>query len=282
MELPGITHIATIVALLVPGFAIAQDAAAEPEAVQPILTDGPFQIDPTKRFVLRYDVRVGAQTRPAYFGSDEMVTSPDFRLNFDYARLKGLGQYGSPDGSAGPPRAFGLRGSLRFIGERSADDYEELKGLEDVDASLELGIGVVYRQRNFEAYGDIRYGAIGHNGFVGELGADAIAFPNDRWELRAGPRMVFGDDKFTDAYFGVDDSESSESGLAAYNAEGGLLGAGLEATARYRFNDLWGVEAGIRADRILNSAADSPITDMGSEDQVRVRIGITRELILQF
>ncbi len=282
MKLPGYMHIAALVALLLPAAAMAQDGAEETVPVETVQTDGPFQIDPSKRFVLRYDIRAGVQARPAYFGSDEMVASPDFALHFDYARLKGFGDYGTPDGATGRPRAIGLRGSLRFIGERSSDDHDELKGLEDIDPALELGLGVIYRQKNFEAYGDVRYGAIGHNGFVGELGADAIVFPNDRWELRLGPRMVFGDDTFTDTYFGIDDSESSESGLDAYDADGGLLGAGLEATARYRFNDLWGVEAGIRADRLLNSAADSPITEMGSEDQVRVRIGITRELILQF
>lgn len=240
-----------------------------------------LRIDPTKNFILRYDVRLGAQARPAYFGSDEMVAAPDFKLSFDYARLRGLGEFGDPDDNA-PPRAFGIRGSLRFIGERGSDDFEELTGLQDVDPSLELGLGLVYRQRNFELFGDVRYGAFGHQGFAGELGADAIAFPTNNWELRIGPRMVFGDDNFADTYFGVGDQESIDSGLAAYTADGGLLGAGIEATARYRFNELWGVEAGVRADRLLNSAADSPITEMGSEDQFRVRIGITRELILQF
>lgn len=240
-----------------------------------------LQIDPTKNFVLRYDVRLGAQTRPAYFGSDEMVAAPDFALHFDYARLKGFGEYGSTDENV-RPRAFGLRGSLRFIGERSADDYEELKGLEDIDAALELGLGLIYRQKNFEAFGDIRYGAVGHNGFTGQLGADAITFPADRWEFRIGPRMVFGDNRFADTYFGVSDSEALDSGLPSFEAGGGLLGAGIEATARYRFNELWGIEAGLRADRLLNDAADSPITEMGSEDQVRFRVGITRELILQF
>lgn len=270
----GKIALAAIAAATLPAALLAQDGQQTVDA-------GPFQIDPSKNFVLRYDVRAGVQARPAYFGSDEMVTSPDFALHFDYARLRGLGEYGSFDENV-TPSAIGLRGSLRFIGERSSEDHDELKGLEDIDPSLELGLGVVYRQRNFEAYGDLRYGAIGHNGFVGELGLDAITYPSDRWELRIGPRMVFGDNKFSDTYFGVSDEEAIESGLDAYDAGGGLLGAGIEATARYRFNDLWGVEAAVRGDRLLNDAADSPITEMGSEDQFRVRIGITRELILQF
>ncbi|NDR56037.1 MipA/OmpV family protein [Aliiruegeria sabulilitoris] len=288
---PFVTYaIAAIAALSLTNGAIAQDiaqadpadlASTELATTAQDTTPIALRIDPSKNVILRYDIRAGVQARPAYFGSDEMVAAPDFALHFDYARLKGLGAYGDPDGNS-VPRALGIRGSLRFIGKRSADDFDELKGLEDIDPSLELGLGLVYRQRNFEAFGDVRYGAIGHNGFVGELGADAIVFPSERWEFRLGPRMVFGDDEFANTYFGVSDSESIDSGLASYNADGGLLGAGFEAKAKYRFNELWGLEASFRADRLLNSAADSPITEMGSEDQFRIRLGITRELVLQF
>lgn len=239
------------------------------------------RIDPNKNVILKFDVRAGAAARPAYFGSDEYVIGPDFAVSFDYAKIRGLGDYGSLDDNA-PPRAFGIRGSLRFIGERDDDDYDELEGLEDIDPSLELGLGLVYRERNFEAFGDVRYGVIGHQNFVGELGMDAISYPTENWELRLGPRFSFADGDFADLYFGVDEAESRASGLSAYTADGGLLGAGFEATARYRFNDLWGLEAAVRADRLLNDAADSPITESGSEDQFRFRIGITRELVLQF
>ncbi|SNT17365.1 MipA/OmpV family protein [Tropicimonas sediminicola] len=239
------------------------------------------RIDPNKNVILKFDVRAGVTTRPAYFGSDEYTVGPDFAVKFDYAKIRGLGDYGSLDDSA-PPSAFGIRGSLRFIGERDDDDYDELEGLEDIDPSLELGLGLVYRERNFEAFGDVRYGVLGHQNFVGELGMDAIAYPTDNWEFRVGPRFSFADGDFADLYFGVDDSEAAASGLSTFKADGGLLGAGIEATARYRFNDLWGLEAAIRADRLLNDAADSPITEAGSEDQFRFRIGITRELVLQF
>ncbi|WP_158263395.1 MipA/OmpV family protein [Aliiruegeria haliotis] len=263
--------------------AVAQDVPTA-EAVTASSHQGPrplSQIDPNSNFVLRYDVRLGAQTRPAYFGSDEYEVRPDFAIKFDYARLRGLGEYGSLSGNS-TPSAFGLRGSLRFIGARNSDDYEDLKGLDDIDASLELGLGVVYRERNFEAFADARYGTFGHNSFFGEFGMDGIAYPTDNWELRLGPRVTWGGQGFADTYFSVDSQEALASGMDRFKADGGILGAGFEATARYRFNDLWGIEAGLRGDRMLNDAANSPITERGTEDQFRLRIGITRELILQF
>ncbi|SFC89745.1 MipA/OmpV family protein [Tropicimonas isoalkanivorans] len=277
-----IRSLAFVALLVAAGPLSAQETPVEPSPSAKTAAPLPLsQIDPNKNVVLRYEIRAGAQVRPAYFGSDEYVYGPDFAIKFDYAKLRGFGEYGSLDGSA-RPSAIGLRGSLRFIGERDSSEFDELDGLDDIDPTLELGLGVIYRERNFEAFGDVRYGVIGTQDFAGELGMDAIAYPSDRWELRLGPRVTYGDSGFADTYFGVSGNEAAASGLPAYDADGGLLGAGFEASARYRLNDLWGVEASVRADRLLNDAADSPITDMGSEDQVRFRIGVTRELILQF
>ncbi len=242
----------------------------------------PFQVDPSKRFVLRYDVRAGVQGQPAYFGSDVYTAAPDFALHFDYVRLRGLGEYGVPGSDMGTPRAFGLRGSARYIPKRNSGSWDDLRGMDDVDMAIELGLGLVYRQKHFEIFGDARYGVTGHYGWAGELGADAIAYPGERWELRVGPRFTYGDSNFAETYFSVGHEEAERSGMSYFDADGGLLGAGIEATAKYRFNDLWGVEAGLRADSLINDAHDSPITKRGSSSQFRLRLGITRELMLQF
>ena len=76
--------------------------------------------------------------------------------------------------------------------------------------------------------------------------------------------------------------ESLASGLDEFQAKGGLLGAGIEVGARYLFNERWGVEGAANWQRLLNSAANSPVTQTGSEDQYSVRIGITRRISLDF
>ncbi|WP_157973505.1 MipA/OmpV family protein [Tropicimonas sp. IMCC34043] len=278
-------------AALFAALAVAAAPLAAQETETPTVTEvGPARtvpiqysnlIDPSKNFVLAYDIRVGTVTRPAYLGSDEYVTAPDFAIHFNYARLKGLGEYGDPTGTA-RPRAFGVRGSLRYIPGRDASQHDDLKGLDDIDPTVELGLGAVYRTRNFETFADVRYGFVGSEAFYGELGADGIIYPTNRWEFRFGPRLGFGADGFAQTYFGVTSDESAKSGLEVYDASGGLLSAGLVASARYRFTDLWGVEATVRGDRLLNDAADSPITGTGSADQYQFRLGITRELMLQF
>lgn len=226
-------------------------------------------------------LRAGVQMSPAYLGSDDYEVGPDIAGRIDYLHLPNGFEYGSSR-TVGFRSGWGLQGSFRYLGERKSADHDVLKGLDDVDWSLEAGLGVGYEQRNWRAFTDVRYGFVGHNSWVGEIGADAIAYPMEGLTLTAGPRLNFGTDRFAQTYFGVSDSESKASGLEKYDATGGLLGAGVEIGARYLFNERWGVEGAATWERLTNSAADSPITATGSEDQYSVRVGITRRISLDF
>jgi len=159
---------------------------------------------------------------------------------------------------------------------------DELQGLDDVDPTLEIGLGIGYETRDWRAFTDVRYGIIGHNAWVGEVGADGIAYPVEGLTLTLGPRLSFGTDNFAETYFGVSAEESAASGLDQFTATGGLLGAGMELGARYRFNERWGVEGAATWNRLVNDAGDSPVTATGSDDQYEVRLGITRSVSLDF
>jgi outer membrane protein len=223
-------------------------------------------------------LRAGVAVSPSYFGSDEYDVGPDLAARIDYVRFPGGFEYGSSR-TVGFRTGWGIQGSFRYIGERKKDD---IPGLDDVDWTAEAGLGVGYEQRSWRAFADVRYGIIGHNTWVGEIGADAIAYPIEGLTLTAGPRLQFGTDNFAQTYFGISAEESAASGLEAYDASGGLLATGLEIGARYLFNERWGVEGAIGYDRLVNDAADSPITRTGSADQYSARIGITRRISLDF
>ncbi|GIT90044.1 hypothetical protein JANAI62_04730 [Jannaschia pagri] len=227
---------------------------------------------------LGFTLRGGVGVAPSYFGSDSSDASADVGFELNYLRL-GEFTIGNPD-PLYEPRGFGVTGSFRYIGERSASDDAELAGLNDVDASLELGAGLRYSAENFEVFGNVRYGAIGHEAFVGELGADVFLRPSDRLTLRAGPRAFFGDSDYAATYFGVTPGEAGASAFAPFEASGGLLSTGIEIGAGYQINDRWGIDAAVRYDRLRNDAADSPITV--DDDQVSARIGLTRRFTLGF
>lgn len=226
-------------------------------------------------------IRLGIDVGPAYFGSDEYELGPNFVPRFDLIRFPGGFEFGSSQ-AVGFRTGPGLQGSVRYIGRRNSDDYAAIEGLDDVQASFELGLGATYEQRNYRFFANARYGVIGHNTWVGELGADGISYPVDGLTLTAGPRVQLGSNQFTGTYFGVTPSEAEDSDLPAFDADGGVYAAGMEVSARYLFNERWGVEGIATYNRLLNDAADSPITEAGSADQYEFRLGITRRISLDF
>ncbi len=226
-------------------------------------------------------VRAGVAVSPAYLGSSEYELGPSAALRLDYVRFPGGFEYGSGD-AVGFRRGLGLRGSVGYIGKRDSDDYEEIEGLDDIDRAFEAGFGIGYEQRNYRVFADVRYGFIGHHAWVGDVGADAIAYPIEGLTLTLGPRISLGDARFADEYFGVSEEESARSGIEAYDAEGGVLGAGVLLEARYQFNERWGLEGSAEYTRLMNDAAESPIAESGSEDQYEFRFSLTRRISLDF
>lgn len=265
--------LAGLVLCAAPTSVLAQDAAdastGVPDGVLSSQGSGP---------AIGFTLRGGVSARPSYFGDDDTEAGADLGFELNYLRLGGF-TFGNPD-PLFVPQGLGVTGSLRFVPERDDADDAELAGLDDIDASLELGAGLRYATPDWQVFGAVRYGVVGHEALVGELGADLFVRPNDRLTLRAGPRAFFGSDDYADTYFGVDADEAAASSFTAFDAEGGLLSAGIELGAGYRINDDWGVDAAIRFERLQNDAADSPIT--GDDDQVSARIGLTRRFTLGF
>jgi MipA family protein len=223
----------------------------------------------------------GVEVKPAFPGSDEYELGPDASISFDSLRLPFGLEFGSP-GDFGVTPGFGISGSFRYLSERDSSDYSELEGLDDVDRALEIGLGINYEQPSYRLYADLRRAVIGHDGWVAELGADAILHPTDALTLNLGPRFSFGDDKFVDTYFGVGEDEAAGSALSAFDPGSGPVSVGMEIGGRYAFSEHWGLEGAAGYDRLVGDAADSPIVETGSEDQYSVRLGITRRITLGF
>lgn len=236
---------------------------------------------PAKAPSLVFVLRGGASASPTYFGSKKTKAGVDAGFSLQFLRLPMGHSIGSADPGA-ESYGFSPRGSFRIVSKRSAKDSPELAGLNTVKASAELGMGLGYTQRNFEAYADVRYGVIGHKAFVGELGANLIMKPTADLTVKIGPRVFLGNDKYAATYFGVTAAEAAASTFAAYTAKGGVLSAGVEIGATYALNDDWGLDGAVRWDKFTNSAKNAPIVVQGRDSGVSVRIGLTRRIALTF
>lgn len=219
-------------------------------------------------------IGIGPNVQPGYFGSDEMVVGPTGSFKLDRLQLGGL-TVGGTEASG-----FGFRGSVRFIGERNAADFDELAGMDTIDTSVELGGGVRYYGAGYSLFADLRYGVIGHESLVGEIGGDLIYQATDQITLRAGPRLFWGSDDYAQTYFGVTADEAVTSSFNFFNASGGILSAGVKAEANYRFNADWGLTGTVRYDQLQGDATDSPI--VRDSDQVSASVVLTRKVTFGF
>jgi len=220
----------------------------------------------------------GASVVPRYFGAETYRLAPSADFGFTGLRFGKL-QLGNPD----DPRVFvpgtGLRGAFRYIPEREGKN--ELAGLNDVKASLELGLGLQHTSQHWQVYGTLRYGVLGHGAFAGVLGANALYRSGGGLVVHAGPRAEFGDSQFMRTYFGITPAEASPT-LAAYRPRGGLYSVGVEIGAYQPLNADWGITGSVRYDRLRGDAAASPIVRQGRRNQLTAMIGLTRQFNLRF
>ncbi|EYD72725.1 MipA/OmpV family protein [Limimaricola hongkongensis] len=244
----------------------AMAGALDQPVAAPVATVVPQPAAPARR--LAFTLRGGVKVSPEYFGAEDYETGPDFGFSIDRMRF-GPFDIGSDDPDF-ISEGFGIRGAFRFIGERDADDVENVAGLDDIDAALEVGLGLSYDTRAFGVFADLRRGFGGHESFVAEIGADAYLRPNDALTLRAGPRALFAEDDYAQTYFGA----------PGFQADGGLISVGVEIGAIYAFDDTWGLDGAITYEQLQGDAADSPISL--DDDQYTARIGLTRKVDFRF
>lgn len=235
---------------------------------------------------LAFSVTGGAGVSPSYFGADDHKVGPTGSLGFTGLQF-GAAQLGDPDGPTQFAPGTGVRGAFRYIAKRKGKD--ELAGLNDVSTAVELGVGVQHTTEWWQVYGDLRYGVIGHKAVAGTLGMNMIYRGESGLVLHAGPRAEFGNARFARTYFGVTEAEeiaalaaNPDSSLTAYTPSGGFHSVGLEVGAYQPLSPDWGVTGRLRFDRLRGDAADSPIVQQGSRNQISAQIGLTRHFNLRF
>jgi outer membrane protein len=168
---------------------------------------------------------------------------------------------------------FGAAGDL--LTNRDRGDDSALKGLRNIDYTLELGAFAEYYPVPFiRTRVELLQGVTGAEGFAANLMADYIYQPSPEWLFTAGPRLRFVNTQYESTFFSISGAEAQASGLTPFHASGGLNSAGIDATVRYNVSERLSLRAFAEWDRLTGDAADSPLVKLkGSEDQVQFGIG---------
>jgi MipA family protein len=223
-------------------------------------------------------VRGGARLAPDYMGSD------DYNAYFTGAVvLTRKNGYQPPFGAPDDGVSLGLLGKGPFTAGlagrwRSARDADgDLQGFEEIDGTVEAGVFAEWWPADWLRFrAEARRGFGGHEDWVGDLSADAIA-RSEHWVLTAGPRISWGDSGFAREYFSVTPTDAARSPrhLTPFAPDDSLWAPGLLASASYRVTPSWSVETIGTYRRLMGDAADSPIVaDLGSPDQFTISLSL--------
>jgi outer membrane scaffolding protein for murein synthesis (MipA/OmpV family) len=150
------------------------------------------------------------------------------------------------------------------LGRLAHDDLDHLKGLGDVGTSATVklyGSYVISKSFPLVIRGDIRQYTGGAGGVEGDIEA-YLPLPGSSEQLVmfAGPSLTFADRAHLQTLFGVNPEQSLASGYGQYSAHSGLESTGFGFSLTRRFGANWLLIANLAENRLLGSAAASPIT----------------------
>ena len=235
----------------------------------------PAYVAPANPYDIILEIGAGAQVAPAYEGASINQVQPFPIVSLHYLAIPGF----APITNSRFDQGFSFSPSFRYISKRKASDYSQLAGLNDVDATFELGGKFAYTFGVIRPWAAMRQGFGGSDGVVGELGLDFIWRPDPVMELTAGPRASFASKDYMQAYFGVTPGEAARSPLlSAYSAGGGFKGVGAELNARYEVSPEWAVVGKVAYEKLIGDAGDSPIVKVGDANQWTAQIGLSYKL----
>lgn len=223
---------------------------------------------------------------PAWLGSRDVSLSvfPDLRINYRDVLFASV-----PDGigwnavNGGGWRAGPLV-KIRFgRDERDggspfliAGGSDALVGMGNVKAAGEAG-GFVEKAfgpaRQWSLRGEVRQGFGGHQGVVADIGGSYRARLG-RSIVRFGPRATLASPDFMQTYFGVDAGQSLRTGLARYDADGGVLSYGVGGSMVHPLDRRSAITVFGSLERLGEAAGDSPLVrERGRRAQFTLGVG---------
>ncbi len=218
---------------------------------------------------LELEIGAGALVRQEYPGSDSYSVLPIPYIDINYKdRIRVLGDSIRFSAFTWNGLHVGAVGEFDF--GRDEDDDTILRGLGDIDPTVELGIFADYLWKEFLiVQTSFRHAVSGHESFIGDAG---IFFQNrvGKFSYRIGPEVTFSTDDYVQEYYGITPAQSARSGLPVYDPDGGFVDVGITLTTKYQINEKWGVVGFASVDFLLEEVTDSPL----AEEDISPTVGL--------
>ncbi|MBI1204652.1 MAG: MipA/OmpV family protein [Rhodopseudomonas sp.] len=251
----------------------AADVVYAPATVSaPVLTPKP---------VSAWTITIGAEGRmmPEFEGatSSEFRPVPIFRIRRTGSKDRFRSAFDGFSIALFESGRFAAGPTAKFRYRRKEGDSDSLRGLGDVDWTLEVGAFAEFWPTDWlRTRAELRQGMGGHHGVVADLSADIVQPVTSQLTLSGGPRLTLSSASAVSPYFDITAAQSAASGLPVYDAGGGLSSYGVGAKARYAWTPQWASHVFVEYSRLAGDVANSPlVAQRGSRDQIQVGIGTT-------
>lgn len=197
-----------------------------------------------------------------YLGSSERRTQ--FLPRIDYLWRNGWFA-GTTNGigynfSKTPGTDYGLRVTADFGRQESRSSA--LRGLGDIDIAAEAGGFFNYALTpSVTLTSSVRYGSgKDSKGALLDLGLSYSTLINPSWRLGATAGTTYANRSYMQDFFGITPQQAAASGYANYRPNAGLRDARASLALTYLATPRVAVTGVVSAVRLLNDAADSPLT----------------------
>jgi outer membrane scaffolding protein for murein synthesis (MipA/OmpV family) len=223
----------------------------------------------------RVALGAGVASLPLYEGSDRYYVTPVPAFDIRYRDIAFLS---SGDGVG----VNLLRGETYRAGVAVAYDLgrsphlnNSLNGLGFVEAAPEAKLFAEAAFLPFVVTADLRRAIGGNQGVIGDLGAYMPVIGTEELVVFLGPSVSLANQRYMQSYFGVTDVQSAESRqhFPIYSPDGGLKNVAFGVTTIYHFTDHWFVDGDLAWERLLDTAANSPIVEIRTQLSLSLIVG---------
>lgn len=98
-----------------------------------------------------------------------------------------------------------------------------------------------------------------HNGWLATATIGYVQTVGTRWRLSANASLTGASGDYVQRYYSITPAGESASGLAAFNARGGIKDVGASLGVGYKLSRRWSINGFATYKRLVGDAADSPV-----------------------
>jgi outer membrane scaffolding protein for murein synthesis (MipA/OmpV family) len=204
----------------------------------------------------------GVDFQPLYEGSGRyrILPAPVFDIRYRDIAFLSTGEGLGVNLLRGKTYRAGI--AISYNLGRSQHVTGRLNGIGNVSPAPEAKLFAEVALLPFVISADLRRGLGGYDGWIGDLGVYMPVVGNKKLAVFVGPAVTIADDRYMRSYFGIGPGQAApHSSFPLYHATGGFKNVNFGLTAIYHFTDNWFLDADVSVERLLGSAANSPIVE---------------------